>query len=1229
MCQEGSVTKLGLMVILKLGTLISHESIYIAASTTKLVGRNSRFSKVRIPILFVLCFTILLAFGIPGANAQESWTITGRVLDASTGKPLEGAMVRLVGRRWNLGRYDIVLRTDSLGYYNTSLRRGYYWMLAYADYQETPGIDYVPGIMQLDLRDRESSLAEENVVINFELVPGASVVLTGSPEFVEVGGVPEGVQYGFDVIESSYSALLQSRSLVSYSSQVWAVLGLEYGHVIVAADSSIFPVVRSSSGNIVVDNDGSTFTFRQGSKTILDISKVVMERNVAFVRDKLTSTWLMANELSINGIDIETQLDNLNTAFDLLNSARLELQNGRYSQCFIDLRAAYIIHGDVQLETLNIKSDTTFSPVPLSFLLVLCGFGLASVFIENNALRICMGALTGSIFLGFYYYISPGWRLTEPTVLLTSCILAASIAIGLALLLPRIKRDVVTQSGVPLASNLTSTFSLATRNLKRRRMRSSLILISILTLVFGFTVFTSFQVKSAVGSGRPSSPYPNEKPPAGLMVVPQPGPSEASGLPSSMVDALKTDPLVSSVAPKTESSPTYMEAQIISENGENITIRGVMGVSGEEGRMNALDAAIIEGHYMDELEKAILISAKAADRIHVKPGDKVKFSWVTGSGVPATESFAIAGIFDDQILEQIVDLDGQPIRPYVILDREKAYLSPDSIAIFNWQELIRLGLGRLTRINVQTSSGDIVNIAVKLVSKWRFFVYASDGSEVRLFYYRKDPTLAGGSAIPMLLVLVGLNVLACTLNAVYERRKEIATLSLVGLNPSQISYIFLAEAGLVAFIGSVIGYLFGLGGPRLLLSLGGPGFLTEKVSWTWSIAVILMAMFVSISASVIPAIKASTIATPKLPLKWKLDYLPATKDTWLLHIPQLVSQIELKHFFRFIQGQFEEFQLLRTIPEKMEFKEIVEDSDQEKEVKKLLFSHSFAQEGSRAFRTENELIVSRSRGLSTYSLDLAIRIAMIYNYEPMEVVKKTASAIRKLMLKWTATPSSERWGQQAELVQVENLSVDLHGKALLRRISFDVMRGEIMGVAGEGRRALILAIAGVCKPSGGSVLVHGIDTYSRRNDVEKNIGLFLQDTELYEDLTPKENLRFLAKLEGKGDADNLVEEILEKCGIKQYADEKISNLSKENKIRTMIAQTVVNKPQLLLLEDPFTGLKELEAKGVGMLLRQLSKFDGMTIVCSGKSESELKFCDRILLLKNGLVEKIIEERENE
>jgi len=1184
-----------------------------------------------LPVLIFL-FTTLLVSSIGAASSQPQLTLRGKITDAITGKPLAGVEVHIrgwveSGYEWH--RYNSYTYTNETGHYNMSLYPGYYRMSITMDDPETLGMDYLPMYFELGDFFRGMDIEQTEIVADLELYPGATVVFMGSPEFVEMGGVPPEMYMGFGAVDQRYDNLGSRGVQTYYYPYIRSFLGLGPNDVVVVADTPIV-LVGWASGDLffIEDNNSLYFEFPQGSKSTVDISRAVMERNIATVRDRLSSVWLWAKKLSLNGIDVKPEMNDLNTAFDFLNSSRLAFADASYSQCYVSLRAAYIIYEDILTRISNISTDATFSPIPLSFLLMLSGFGLASVIVERNAMRIGAGAFISLLLLGFYYYISPGWRLTDPLLLLNSCISAAFLAIGLALILPRTKRDIVTPTGVALTSNLTSTFSIATRNLKRRRLRSLLILISIVTLVFGFTVFTSFQMQTAVASGRPTTPYPGT-PPAGLMVIAPP--SQSQSLPVAVVEALGEDPLVSSVAPKAESSPTYMEALITTERGDNITIRGVLGISSDEAKISHLDTAVISGHLLLEDQQAIMISARAAEMLHASPGDRVNFTWNTepGSmtGMELTEEFMIVGVLDDDIFGQIVELDGQPIRPYVIQDRQKVYLGTDQVAVFGWNKLIDLNIGGLTRINIQPKNeSDTVPLAIQFAGKWRWFVYASMGGEVKLFYYNKVPTLAGGTEVPMLLVLVGLNVLACTLNAVYERRREIATLSLVGLNPSQISYMFLAEAGLVAFVGGVVGYLLGLGGPRAMLSIGGPGFLTEKISWTWSVAVILIAVAVSVGASVLPALKASTIATPKLPLRWKLEYIPSTKDSWSLHIPQLISQVELVRFFRFIEGKFEEMQLLRTIPEKMEKLDLVDESDQEKDVKKFMFAHSFAQEGSRSFRTENELIATRGRGSSTYALDLTIRIAMLYNYEPMEVVRKAASAVRKLMLQWAAAPSSERWGQTEEVVRAEGVSVVLGGKAILRRINFNANRGEIVGIVGEGRRALLLAIAGLTKLFEGSVLFRGMDTYSKREEARRRMGIFLQGTDPYGELSLRKNLIFVARLEGVSDVEKAVDDLIERCGLKHCADASISDLSQVDKRKLMIAQALINKPSLLLLEDPLRGLKGDGVKDVVALLTGLSRWEGITTICSGESVDVLGFCDRIGGIKGGSFDMITDRR---
>lgn len=1195
-------------------------------------GHEDIFSCWRI-CYFLIIIMPLLAFPISAVNSQHDISLIGKVVDAKTESPLEGVKLRFKGwvsTGYDWIPYEMFVTTDKAGHYNVSLSKKYYTITVIADDPETPGLDYIPAQMELSLS--ELNPAQGEISADFELQPGASVILKGSPEFVEFGKEPAWAVYTFSSLDPRYSTIGLTRAVRFYEPLTWSDLGLEQGEIVVPSDTplavgvSAYWYTGGSERQLdLMDDNGSCFyRCSQGSRIVVNISRVAMIRNIAVIRDRLSYTRLQVERLDLNGIGVKSEMDDLDTAFGLLDSARLALRNGSYYECFLSLREAYIMDEGIRSRAADALADAAFSPIPLTFLLVLSGFGLASILIEGEARRIAIGFIVISIMLGIYLYVSPGLRLTDPFLLLASCTVAAIIAIGLAVLTPRIRGDVVTPSGIALASSLTSTFSLASRNLKRRRLRSSLILASILTLVFGFTAFTSFQIRTLVVARDMMPSHPNPEPPEGLMVA---GPLISSySLSTSMIGALRADPLVSSVAPKTDTSPTSLShpmAQLISDRDNNMTVLGAIGLSSEEVRMNRLDAAIVNGAYALEGEttsiRGILISAKAAERLQVAPGDRVKFiAWRYSEDKRypiAIVNYTIVGIFDDRIFEGIVDLDAKPIRPYAATSSGIVYLSADSVAVFNWKELIRLGIGQLTRINVQTKSGrDVMPLSYQLAKKWHCVVYASADNNVIIYLYSPAYGLSGGAAIPMLLVLVGLNVLACTLNAVYERRREVVTLSLIGLNPSQIGYMFLVESGLVAFVAGVLGYVLGIGVPRLSLSLGGPGFLTEKISWAWIVAVIMMAVALAVLASAIPAMRASTIATPKLPLKWKLEHLPAAGDeVWQLHMPQLVSQLEIERFIGFVKGMIERTQFFKNLPDRMELKGMAEEGDQERDVKRLLFTYDFGMD-TRAFKTENELVVTRPRGSSAYNTDLVTRIVELNNFDPAEVTRRTASAVRKMMLQWATTMSAERWGPTDELVRIDNLDIASGGKGILSGINLSIKKGEILGVVGEGGRALLLAIAGLCKPSGGTVQFLGMDTYERRNEVKRAVGILLQGTGLPARSSPKESLTFMAKLGGIRGAEKAVGDVLERCGLERCAGARISDLSQGDKVKLMVAQALIGKPSLLLLEDTFEGFNQDEMAEVTALLKRLRRSSGMTIVFCGKSVDELGFCDRIAIL---------------
>ena len=165
--------------------------------------------------------------------------------------------------------------------------------------------------------------------------------------------------------------------------------------------------------------------------------------------------------------------------------------------------------------------------------------------------------------------------------------------------------------------------------------------------------------------------------------------------------------------------------------------------------------------------------------------------------------------------------------------------------------------------------------------------------------------------IPFLMVLVMLNVPVMMLGSVSERKDEIASLSSVGLDPTHISALFVAEAAVIGFIGGGLGYLLGILGYRTALTTWfGALQVQEKASAEWGLMAVLLSAFTAIIASLIPAVKASTIVTPSLLRKWSTseeEVRPKeTGQPWVLDLPVKLAVRELEPFTGFVHKRIRE-----------------------------------------------------------------------------------------------------------------------------------------------------------------------------------------------------------------------------------------------------------------------------------------------------------------------------------
>ncbi|WP_338780350.1 ATP-binding cassette domain-containing protein [Metabacillus sp. FJAT-52054] len=195
----------------------------------------------------------------------------------------------------------------------------------------------------------------------------------------------------------------------------------------------------------------------------------------------------------------------------------------------------------------------------------------------------------------------------------------------------------------------------------------------------------------------------------------------------------------------------------------------------------------------------------------------------------------------------------------------------------------------------------------------------------------------------------------------------------------------------------------------------------------------------------------------------------------------------------------------------------------------------------------------------------------------------------------------------------------------LKHISFDVKKGEVVGLLGEngaGKTTLLRSIATLITPTDGSISVAGFDTVKKSFDVKKRIGvLFGGETGLYDRLTAKENLEYFAALYGlsKHETKVRIDELAVMFGMKDYLDRKVGGFSKGMRQKVAIARTLIHDPDIILFDEPTTGLDITSSNIFRQLIHQL-KSKGKTIVFSSHIMEEVQMlCDSVVMIHKGEV----------
>jgi len=209
------------------------------------------------------------------------------------------------------------------------------------------------------------------------------------------------------------------------------------------------------------------------------------------------------------------------------------------------------------------------------------------------------------------------------------------------------------------------------------------------------------------------------------------------------------------------------------------------------------------------------------------------------------------------------------------------------------------------------------------------------------------------------------------------------------------------------------------------------------------------------------------------------------------------------------------------------------------------------------------------------------------------------------------------------VIAVDGLIKDFGRTRAVAGVSFDVAAGEVMGLLGpngSGKTTIMRILTGFFPPTAGSVAIDGLDVERHPLAVRERIGYLPENVVLYPDLTVMRFLRFCAEVKGVPAAARRarLDEVLAACGLTEVAGKLIGKLSKGYRQRVGIAQAIMHRPRVLILDEPTVGLDPRQIIEIRTLIKALA--GSTTVLLSTHILPEVSMtCGRVIIIDYGRI----------
>jgi ABC-type lipoprotein release transport system permease subunit len=593
-------------------------------------------------------------------------------------------------------------------------------------------------------------------------------------------------------------------------------------------------------------------------------------------------------------------------------------------------RAAWGFEARVYPQVQNTANDVIKGVVFYLFLLIPFAFFLERLLVGSSDLRGQLGWSFGIFVVVFLIFSSvhPAFKITvnPMMVLIAFVMLALSVFVSLLIWgkfeeqLNAISQTVtgVHKAEANKASIAFAAFALGISNMRRRKERTILTCITLVLLTFTVLSFTS-----VVNSIRTND-------------VAAPGVSAYNGILIRLPnwDALQEPAyrIISDaygrqypVAPRSwyfgtdQGQQTFLS---VTRAELSTDIKGVVGMTPQEADVTHLDSALIAGRWLNPTDTySVILPKPIADSLGIDLKATGRTT-IVFTGV----KYLVVGIYDPDKFKAVTDLDDENLTPvdYQASSQMQSsssgsaaasssagfqqftHLDPSNVIITPFKTVMNMG-GGLRSIAINFGSASTTDSELRqLIKRLDLNIYAGEDGHNHRFSAIASTAPSGLVQIVIPILIAALIVLNTMLGSVFERVKEIAIFSSIGLSPSNISMLFIAEALVYGIIGAVSGYLIGQTLSKVISSLGVLQGLYLNFSSTSAEMSIFLVIAVVLLSTIFPARKASEVASPSVDRVWRLP--EPVGDDWDITLPFAVTGSQATGVNNFLAEWFSSFE---------------------------------------------------------------------------------------------------------------------------------------------------------------------------------------------------------------------------------------------------------------------------------------------------------------------------------